>query len=129
MRATLARHAGQPVRLGLRPEHIDTAPMTPSGALTWTATVQRVQLTGPDSHIHLATQTHSFVVRTHRAASLQPDQQVALVADLDQARFFDMASGSALGTEPSGQPSQPLPLPLTSQERVASVIGREPFTG
>jgi multiple sugar transport system ATP-binding protein len=86
---------GQPVVLGLRPEHI-----TPAGAENAAgrveARLERVETTGAESLVYLSNGGGGFVARAPAAFSAAAGQSVAVCFAMGEAHFFDTATGAAV---------------------------------
>ena len=94
----LLSYVGKSIIFGIRPEHLACeapSPDTPPGR-TVEAMVELVQPLGSETHLHLASQTGSFVARVRGNSCFGANQKVSLVFDLRHAHFFDPASGMAI---------------------------------
>lgn len=93
--AGLQAGAGQPIILGLRPEHI-----TPAGAgdsaCRVEALLERVETTGSESLVYLSKGGCDFVARAPAAFSAAAGQSIAVCFAMGEARFFDAATGAAV---------------------------------
>ncbi|MGA2173547.1 MAG: ABC transporter ATP-binding protein [Verrucomicrobiota bacterium] len=86
---SLEARIGQPVTLGLRPEHIaDGAGVA--------ALVERVEATGAENFLYCASNGVRFVSRMPAARAAQAGENLALRFDMDHAHFFDPSTGQAL---------------------------------
>jgi ABC-type sugar transport system ATPase subunit len=90
----LAERAGRSVVLGLRPEHI--TPSAAPGAGRFDALLERVESTGSESLIYLSKGQGSFIARGPAAFSAPAGQNIALSFAMEEAHFFDAATGAAL---------------------------------
>jgi len=97
----LRSHAGEPVVLGLRPEHLVPADLNrglpPGGVLdrrdamaeVCTLAVHVVEPLGDRTNVHFLAPTGAIIVaRTTPTSGVSPGQHVALFADLSYAHFF-----------------------------------------
>ncbi len=90
---SLEPRLGQPVTLGLRPEHIADGPGV-------AALVERVEATGAESILYCAAGGVRFVSRMPAARVAWCGQSLPLRFDMARAHFFDPATGQTL-TSPS----------------------------
>ena len=94
----LRSHVGQPVVMGIRPEHLLCGPhppdISPSRALQ--AVVELVQPMGAETYLHLAGHNRSLVARVSTTHPALPNQAISLTFDLRRCHFFDPASGTTL---------------------------------
>jgi multiple sugar transport system ATP-binding protein len=81
---------GQPVTLGLRPEHIGE---TDGGPV---AVVERVEAAGAENFVYCSSHGLPLVMRVPPARSAQRGDLLTLRFDMTQAHFFDPVSGEAL---------------------------------
>jgi multiple sugar transport system ATP-binding protein len=97
--APLASHAGKPVILGIRPEHLTLRGSLGAGPADASveAIIDRAESPGADTFYHLRAASYSFVARLNCGLQAAPGTQVSVAFDLTQARFFDPHSGHALG--------------------------------
>lgn len=95
----LGQRIGQPVVLGLRPEHVRIVTAQPAqGTLALPeARVELVEPLGFETWCHLDLAGEVLVARTGPECGLTVGQPVRLDLDLSQARFFDPATGNAIG--------------------------------
>jgi multiple sugar transport system ATP-binding protein len=84
-------HIGQPVTLGLRPEHISEA-----GGGRVEAVVERVEAAGAENLIYCSSHGLPFVMRAPSARPAKNGDTLALRFDMTQAHFFDPNTGVAL---------------------------------
>jgi multiple sugar transport system ATP-binding protein len=89
--AALQERLGQPVTLGLRPEHIGEAGGGPVAAV-----VERVEAAGAENFVYCSSHGLPLVMRAPPARAPGRGDTLALRFDMAQARFFDPASGAAL---------------------------------
>jgi multiple sugar transport system ATP-binding protein len=82
---------GQPVTLGLRPEHIGEAGGGPVAAV-----VERVEAAGAENFIYCSSHGLPFVMRAPPARAAKTGDSLALRFDMTQAHFFDPATGATL---------------------------------
>jgi multiple sugar transport system ATP-binding protein len=89
----LAGRLGEPLVLGLRPEHLflDTGGSGP-GAM-FPATVELVEPLGAESHLHLRIPGASLVARVPPACRPQPGMALPLRCDMSEAHYFDPLTG------------------------------------
>ncbi len=97
--ARLAGIAGRRIVFGLRPENvgIKSGEANPVAGVVVEAIVEGVESLGPETHLFATTGAHSFVARIGAGAGLAAEQKVALIFDMDQALFFDPATGLEIG--------------------------------
>lgn len=86
------------VILGIRPEHVA---FRASGSCSGPeqiveAKVLAVQPVGPDTFLQLRAGETSFVARVQGGARISPSQPCGVSFDLEQAHFFDPATGKAI---------------------------------
>lgn len=87
----LTGKTGQPVILGLRPEHITPAKNdNPVGRID--AMVERVETTGAESLVYF----NGYIARAPANFSAKTGQSIALSFAMAEAHFFDAATGAAL---------------------------------
>jgi multiple sugar transport system ATP-binding protein len=82
---------GQPVTLGLRPEHISEF-----GEGQMAAVVERVEAAGAENFIYCSGHGLSFVMRAPSAHAAKNGDPMALRFDMSHAHFFDAATGKTL---------------------------------
>ena len=93
-----AGRAGQPVVLGLRPEHVHDAANFAANSATGNAEV-RVEVAEPmgaETYLHLTTGATVFIARVHPAGRYVNSQTLRVTFDLSRAHLFDAATGAAL---------------------------------
>ena len=91
MRALLSPFRNHPVVLGLRPE--DLALAEDAGEPTSIpATVERVELTGPDALVHVIAGSVDLILRVGSGSNPRSGQQIRIAPRLEKAHFFDPAS-------------------------------------
>ncbi|MBB3610756.1 sn-glycerol-3-phosphate ABC transporter ATP-binding protein UgpC [Rhizobium sp. BK602] len=83
-------HIGQPVQLGIRPEHITV------GADGVKAKVTIIEPTGSETHLQLQAGSQPIVAAVRDRPSVSPGQSVTLGIDARKAHLFDPASGKRL---------------------------------
>jgi multiple sugar transport system ATP-binding protein len=83
---------GKPAVLGLRPEHIDLAPNSET-----LARVESLDPLGPETFAHLRIGAHAITMRLPGTTPLQPGENVTLRFNMENASYFDAATGKALG--------------------------------
>ena len=93
--AALSACMGQPIILGLRPEHITLAGAEDS-ACRVEAILERVETTGSESLVYLSKGGGGFVARAPAAFSAAAGQSVAVCFAMAEAHFFDAATGAAV---------------------------------
>ena len=94
--ARLGPHLGKKVILGLRPEHLRVRDAAKPGEQTIEATVNWVESLGPETHLHLTSAGHGYVVRAAPRTRLGTGQRVDVSFDLRHARYFDALTESAI---------------------------------
>ncbi len=94
----LASRVDQPVVLGIRPEHIADALFVanPNPEHQVKARVEVVEPMGAEVFLYLAAGDHRFVARVNTKKGAQVNQDVSMVLDMKEARFFDQATREAL---------------------------------
>lgn len=93
----VARHHGQPIVLGIRPEHVLLhSTVTPSEASCVETIVERIESTGADTFVHLQLGCQTCVARSHLRPSVNVGTRLTVALDLTQASFFDAVTGRAL---------------------------------
>jgi multiple sugar transport system ATP-binding protein len=95
--AGLARFVGQPIALGLRPEHFtwsDNGNATGAGALE--ATVEVVEHLGAETYVHLSRGSQRFIARAPMDAEFGVGRKVVVQVELTRAHFFDPLTGLAV---------------------------------
>ena len=94
----LAQAENREIAIGLRPEHLRLATSTQNPAEPrLTGTVEFVEMTGAETHLHLRRGALGFVVRLNGVTRVALDQKVAITFDWHNARFFDATTTIALG--------------------------------
>jgi multiple sugar transport system ATP-binding protein len=88
---TLPARLGQPVTLGLRPEHIGEAGGGPVAAV-----VERVEAAGAENFVYCSSCGVPFVMRAPSARAVQTGDALTLRFDMAQAHFFDPTTGQTL---------------------------------
>jgi multiple sugar transport system ATP-binding protein len=88
---TLPARLGQPVTLGLRPEHIGEAGGGPVAAV-----VERVEAAGAENFVYCTSYGTPFVMRAPPSRAAQSGDALTLRFDMAQAHFFDPATGQSL---------------------------------
>ena len=88
---TLQERVGQPVTLGLRPEHIGEG-----GGDQVQAVVERIEAAGPENFIYCSSYGAPFVIRASAARVARSGEGLSLRFDMAQAHFFDANSGQTL---------------------------------
>ncbi|MBN2021593.1 MAG: ABC transporter ATP-binding protein [Pirellulales bacterium] len=95
----LADRSGQPVVLGIRPEHVAlvSAGGSPAERGTIPGRVEHVERLGPDTWVRVRVGAQCLTIRAGPAGSRQlaPGQGVALAFPTDRLHFFDPATGKA----------------------------------
>ena len=89
---------GRPMVMGLRPEHIAPVPGKPveqPGAVI-RARVISVQSLGPDTYVRARSGQYLLVSRASASEARAAGSECRFVLNLEQARFFDPATGEAL---------------------------------
>ncbi len=83
---------GKKIVLGIRPEDIAVcAGESPQGR-TIEADVEDVAHMGPETHLHVTSGSHHFVVRVHTSTRVGANQKIPLIFDMRQAHFFDLTT-------------------------------------
>jgi len=89
--AAMQSRLGQPVTLGLRPEHIGEAP---SGRVP--AVVERMEAAGAENFVYCASDGVPFVMRSPAARAPRSGDALTLRFDMAQAHFFDPTTGQTI---------------------------------
>jgi multiple sugar transport system ATP-binding protein len=82
---------GQPVTLGLRPEHIGETSGGPVAAV-----VERMEAAGAENFVYCSSDGVPFVLRAPSARAPQTGEPMALRFDMAQAHFFEPTTGQSL---------------------------------
>jgi len=90
---TLPERIGQPVTLGLRPEHIGEG-----DAAQVQAVVERVEAAGSENFLYCSSHGVPLVMRVPAARGARSGDSLALRFDMAEAHFFDTTTGLALPT-------------------------------
>ena len=96
--ASLRARVGRNVVLGVRPEQIREASTDSRAEIT--ADLTLVEPMGAETFLHFATAAHTFVARVPPGRNPNANQKIRLNFEMDQARFFDPATGAAIEQEP-----------------------------
>jgi multiple sugar transport system ATP-binding protein len=86
---SLEARLGQPLTLGLRPEHI-------AEGAGLAAVVERVEETGAETILYCTGNGLRFVSRRPAGRALRAGQSLALRLEMERAHFFDAATGAAV---------------------------------
>jgi multiple sugar transport system ATP-binding protein len=90
----LAGHAGKPVVLGLRPEHLGSAEAERQpGAPRIRAIVDVVEHMGSETYVHLLAGALPLVSRVDPHSRFEPGQPAEPAVRMDLSHFFDPATG------------------------------------
>ena len=97
----MASRAGQPVILGIRPEHVSPTPAGSRSGLDQSieATVERVQHMGGETCLNLAAGPHWIVARLPAANGASAEYGRSFVVDMRHAHFFDPLTEKRVGGE------------------------------
>jgi multiple sugar transport system ATP-binding protein len=96
LRAAEVRNRGlTTVTVGVRPEHLSTAPPSEPG-LTVTAAVEVIEFLGNDANIHVSSGGHDLVATVSAREPLKVGDTVTLNAEPWQLYLFDPISGDTL---------------------------------
>jgi len=96
----LSAFVGRSLIIGIRPEDILISSSTTKGTVK--AILERTEMLGPESHLHLTTGAHDFVIRCSNAEDSvagdrhQMQRELHLLLNLDRMRFFDPVNGAAI---------------------------------
>lgn len=88
----LARHSGQKVSLGIRPEDIHTKEYLPAGISTSAVVQARVDVTelmGNELFIYAISNGHQFLARVDPRMRARPGQDIELVFNMTNLHIFD----------------------------------------
>ncbi len=96
--AAFARHQGQRVLLGIRPEQLTLGDAASPDDFhpTITATLKAVEFVGAEAILRMTVGDEIFQARADANVGLAPGQSVAVAFDLRRARVFDAATGGML---------------------------------
>jgi multiple sugar transport system ATP-binding protein len=86
--------------LGIRPENIVRQNMGADSARPGPvveAAIEGVQHMGSETHIQCTSASHSFVARVPASDNLRVNERLRLAFEMPSARFFDPATGKAIG--------------------------------
>jgi multiple sugar transport system ATP-binding protein len=95
----LQGYFGKNVILGIRPEDLaDTCHCAnaPSDQMA-EASIEAVEPTGPEIHLHLTLGDHRFIARVPADLDVKANQKISIVFQMERARFFDPATEKAIG--------------------------------
>jgi multiple sugar transport system ATP-binding protein len=95
MTARFASHVGEPLTLGIRPEQLRLQSEETHGRLTFTATVDDVQLLGGESLVHLQAGVWRLIARVESHREMEVGNVTRLTCGWDALHVFD-ATGQAL---------------------------------
>lgn len=87
----------RPVVLGIRPEHLNMI-RTPD-AQPWPAVVEAIEELGPDKQVHLSVGGDKVVARIPSSETVRVGERVNLSFDVEQARWFDPQTKSAISLQ------------------------------
>jgi multiple sugar transport system ATP-binding protein len=96
-RGSFAKHAGQKLIAGIRPEHLDVRAEGPTGSLSGNADV--VEYLGAEELIHLSVGGHDIVALIDSEHRVRPGDDLTLKVPLDKIHLFDPESTLALDKE------------------------------
>jgi multiple sugar transport system ATP-binding protein len=98
LKARATAHVGQPVILGIRPEHVhDTLTVpTPNPALTTEVTVEVAEPMGAETLLYLHTGATSFIGRVRPTERFETGQRIKVTFDLENAQLFDAGTEAVL---------------------------------
>jgi multiple sugar transport system ATP-binding protein len=88
-------HAGRPLTLGLRPEHI-LAASSADGPGVVAALLERTEPTGAETLLYYTNGNHTFTARRPGEPPSPAAQTAALRFNMEHARFFDPTTGAAV---------------------------------
>ena len=97
--ASLQRHAGKGVVLGLRPEHILAAPSPQESKVLhapFEASVWVVEPLGSEKYVHLRVGRSTVVARLGSDSSHRIGEKAVFLANMEKSYFFDPDSGLAI---------------------------------
>jgi ABC-type sugar transport system ATPase subunit len=95
--AALTGYLDKAVMLGLRPEQIRQGPVSEGKGLM--AEIQRLEQTGAMTWARVITDVGQLTVLVNEPAALRPGDVVGLACQMEEAQFFDPASGRAIRAE------------------------------
>ena len=93
----LANFAGKAVVLGVHPEDLRAILREPVPEATLEAAVEWVEPMGSETHVHASTGAHAFIARLPAGERVEAGAKLRFVLDSSRARFFDPATGQAIG--------------------------------
>jgi multiple sugar transport system ATP-binding protein len=88
---TLQERIGQPVTLGVRPEHIGEGGGAPVAAV-----IERVEAAGAENYFYCSSHGVPLVMRAPAARAARRGEGLTLRFDMSEAHFFDPVTGRAL---------------------------------
>ena len=92
--ARYAQYRGQPMLLGLRPEHLtDMQPAGRPGTAALTVTPDVVEPMGMETMVHFAIDGHALCARCAPLTAAAPGVPLVLTADMTQMHLMEPASG------------------------------------
>ncbi len=103
-RAAIGAYTGQPITLGVRPEHLrltsasstEYSVMSTQYAVVIPATIEAVERMGAESHVYLKAGDRAFIARTPSDVRPTPGERVSAAALTEHLHFFDAASEAAI---------------------------------
>ena len=97
MASLLLSFVGKPLVMGIRPEDIVLSSSPANGGVK--AILERVEMPGSESHLHLTTAAHTFIMRCSSAENHAAggQREVRVQFNVQSTRFFDPVSGKTIG--------------------------------
>ncbi|MGE5508759.1 MAG: ABC transporter ATP-binding protein [Chitinophagales bacterium] len=95
--ASLASYVGKEVVMGIRPEDVDDAALTPSDPrATVTALIEVVEPMGNESYLYCRAGDHSFVARVEAHTTANDGVKHPVAFDMNKVHLFDKATEAVL---------------------------------
>ena len=94
--AALEPYAGQPVTLGVRPEHVVLLRQPATGDCGIAASIDVVEHFGAESHVYLSIGGRTFLARVPAGCEPRAGESVSVSFSAEHLHFFDEASGRSL---------------------------------
>ncbi|GAA6208675.1 sn-glycerol-3-phosphate ABC transporter ATP-binding protein UgpC [Cognatishimia sp. WU-CL00825] len=95
----LERYVGQKVTLGARPEHFQPASEEPGNTVPLSVRIDVVEPTGPDTMVVFTLAGNALVSVMPANFRPEEEEQVDIELKLDDACFFDIATGVRIGED------------------------------
>jgi multiple sugar transport system ATP-binding protein len=94
----LAPYDGQPVIMGIRPEHVHDAAFVPPDIrpAIVRATVDVTELMGADVYLHLLLEGQPLLARADARTRARPGEEIDVALEIDRLYFFDPSTEQAI---------------------------------